>query len=95
MLDAGWLKVGECFEVWGTNPCLTHYKDVVMKLKWSLLPRYSVFLLCVLGALVCLLLTQQTPWVWPLAVIFLLLVAVGTQRTCGGCRITPCGATTR
>ncbi len=59
------------------NPCLTHYKDVVMKLKWSLLPRYSVFLLCILGALICLPLAMQNAWLWPLAILFVLLVAVG------------------
>lgn len=59
------------------NVCLTHYKDVVMKLKWSLLPRYSVFLLCIIGALICLPLAMQNAWLWPLASVFVLLVAVG------------------
>ncbi|QQK66053.1 FMN-binding glutamate synthase family protein [Cobetia sp. cqz5-12] len=46
-------------------------------MKWSLLPRYSVFLLCILGALICLPLAMQNAWLWPLAILFVLLVAVG------------------
>ena len=48
-----------------------------MKLKWSLLPRYSVFGLCVLGLLVCLGLSELTPWIWPLTLLMAFLVAVG------------------
>ncbi|WP_199269438.1 FMN-binding glutamate synthase family protein [Cobetia sp. L2A1] len=48
-----------------------------MKLKWSLLSRYSVFGLCIIGLLAGLPLALMTAWMWPFTLLMAVLVAVG------------------